>query len=90
MIDTSYKYFEFYSKLKNPKNMVLLKISVSENCENCLKKFFSVNFARFGVHKTLKNTCQMKDKIKCIKTLYIFYKKFDILNSVKLLRKNSA
>ena len=82
MLDTSYKHSDLNFKLYNLKKiwMTLIKFWVSENCKNGLKNFFSVNFTRFGFQKTLKNTCQMKDKIKCNKTLYIFLSKLWDLN----------
>ena len=72
MLDISYSHFDLNSKFKISKNMTLFKICVSENYKNCLKNFFRVNSARFGVLKTLQNIWQMKDKIKCNKTQYIF------------------
>ena len=72
MLDISYSHFDLNSKFKTSKNMTLFKIWVSENGKNCLKNFFSVNFARFSVLETLKYIWQTKDKIKCNKSQYIF------------------
>ena len=79
MVDTSYKYFELYSKLKNlKKDGVAQNLSFREFLKIVSKTFSASILPRFGFHKTLKNTWQMKDKIKCIKKLYIFYQNFEI------------
>ena len=78
MLDTSYKHFDINSNFKIPKKYGSVQNMSFRELQKMSKKNVSLIFAMSEGLKPLKKIHQMKDKIKCNKTPYIFLNYLEI------------
>ena len=72
MLDTSYKHFDINSNFKIPKKYGSVQNMSFRELQKLSKKKIQRNFCNVRRSQTFKKNNQMKDKIKCNKTQYIF------------------